>query len=130
MADPIEVIQTVITVSNQIYGAIKCIKDAPQERKAIETEVSRLHVILEYLMQVLGRRTQERPGREAEALQALCDEARRLIELASCSIGKGKERGYKLRKVEWPKWLLQRSNRQELVQQLQKLHASIDTYLS
>ncbi len=131
MADPIEIISTVISISKQIYSAAQYIKGAPDEQKAVENELTRLHVVLEYLVQILGRRVgDEQPERQTNAIQGLCDEARKLIDLANGTLGDGKTRGYKLRKVEWPRWLLKKSNREDLVKQLQKLNAAIDTFFS
>lgn len=131
MVDPIEIIYTVILISKQIHSAAQCIKGAPDEQRAIENEVNRLHLVLEYLVQILGSRVRdEEPERETKALQGLCDEARKLIVLANGTLGDGKTTGHKLRKVEWPLWLLKKSICKDSVKRLQKVNAAFDTFFS
>lgn len=131
MTDPIEIIQTVISVLKLICNAVQCIKGAPDEQKALGNEATRLHLVLEYLVQILGSRVRdEQSERETKALQGLCDEARKLIDLANGILGNRRTNGYNLRKVEWPVWLLKKSNREDLVKRLQKLNASMDIFFS
>ena len=70
MADPIEIIQTAISVSKEVCGAIKSIKDAPDELKALDVEVSRMPPILEHLYTISGSCTQNQE-RAASALKRL-----------------------------------------------------------
>lgn len=129
MADPTKIIQTAVTVTQQIYAAVECIKGAPAERKAIESEVTRVHLVLEYLIQMLGSRAQEeKPEKDMTVLQGLCNEARKLIDMANSVQSNDRTKSTKLRKTEWPKWLLQRSNREELVKQLRRLNSAFSTY--
>ena len=129
MADPIEIIQTVISVSKEVCGAIKSIKDAPDELKALDVEVSRMLPILEHLFAISGSGTQE-PERDANALKSLCDEARDLVEWAKGVLTKNEFGSRRLPAKKWAKWLLDRSNRQELVKRFEKMNASVVTYLS
>lgn len=130
MADPIEIIGTAISVSKTIYGAVKSIKDAPEELKTLDREVSRVLPILGHLVETLGKRSQDDShDRDTAALQGLCNEARELIDAARGIVGAVNGRS-KLRKKEWPGWLLNKSNREGLVKRLQQLNSSIVAYLS
>lgn len=132
MADPIEIIQTVISVSMQVYGVVKSIKDAPQELRLLDREVTRVLPILEYLFKILGERAGDRDGeREERALQILCDEARELVEKVHGWCMKINENGaYGLRKRDWPRWISKRSDRQELANRFRNLYLTISVYLS
>ena len=59
MADPIEIIQTAITVAQKIRNVVKSIKDGPQEIQALGRETTRLHGILGELVKDLDDRTNE-----------------------------------------------------------------------
>ena len=131
MVDPIEIVDKALWASKKIYGIVKSIKDAPEELKALDREVSRVVPVLEHLFSTLGKRTQEDDrARDANALCSLCDEARELIERANGLLGTNMDGTFKLQKKDWAKWILKTSNREELTKKLQKLNASIDAYLS
>ncbi|KAF7793290.1 hypothetical protein EIP86_004401 [Pleurotus ostreatoroseus] len=131
MVDPIEIVDKALWASKKIYGVVKSIKDAPEELKALDREVSRVVPVLEHLFETLGKRAQEDDRiRDANALRGLCDEARELIEKADGLLGTNKDGTYKLRKKDWAKWIVKTSNREELTRKFQKLNASIDAYLS
>ena len=129
MADPIEIIQTVISVSKEVCGAIKSIKDAPDELKALDVEISRVLPVLEHLFAISGSCSQNQE-RDGSALKSLCDEARELVEWAKGILEKNEFGNPKLPAKKWAKWLLQRSNRQELLKRLEKMNSSVVTYLS
>ena len=129
MADPIEIIQTVISVSKEVCGAIKSIKDAPDELKTLDVEVSRMLPILEHLFMISVSCTQNQE-RDAIALKSLCDEARELVEWAKGILEKNEFGSLRLPRKKWAKWLLDKSNRQELVKRLEKMNSSVVTYLS
>ena len=129
MADPIEIIQSVISVSKEVCSAIKSIKGAPDELKALDDEVSRMLPILEHLF-MISRSCTRNQERDASALRSLYDEARKLDEWAKGSLEKNDLGGRKLPVKKWTKWLLDRTNRQELFTRFEKLNLSVVTYLS
>lgn len=131
MADPIEIIQTVISVSQQIYGIVKSIKGAPDELKTIDRAVSRILPILKHLVETLGNRVREEDrDPDAAALRSLCDEARELVEVAKGFLGSRNDGTFKLRKKEWPRWLMKKSDREDLAKRFHDLHGAISSYLS
>lgn len=83
MADPLAIIQIVVSVSKQLYGIIQSIQGAPAELKALEHEISRVHFISEQLVEVLVSWS-DNIGlyRAMEPLQGLFDEAREVVEAA------------------------------------------------
>ena len=129
MADPIEIIQTVISVSKEVCGAIKSIKDAPDELRTLNIEVSRVLPILEHLFAISGSCTQDQE-RDGNTLKSLCDEARELVEWAKGVLTKNEFGSRRLPAKKWAKWLSERSNRQELVKRFEKMNSSVVTYLS
>ena len=131
MVDPIEIVDKALWASKIIYSVVKSIKDAPEELKALDREVSRVVPVLEHLFETLGKRAQEDDRvRDANALHGLCDEARELIEKANGLLGTNKDGTYKLQKKDWTKWILKTSNREELTKRFRNLNASIVAYLS
>ena len=129
MADPIEIIQTAISVSKEVRSAIKSIKDAPDELKTLNAEVDRILPILEHLLAISSFRTQDQE-RDASALKSLCDEARDLVDWAKSVLEKNEFGSRRLPAKKWAKWLLKRSNRHELVKRFEKLNMSVVAYLS
>lgn len=131
MADPIEIIQTVISVTQKIYGVVKNIQGAPGEMKAIDRAILRVLPILEHLLATLGQRVQtEDRDRDARALQSLCDECRELVDVANGFLGNSDDGTYQLRKKEWPRWLMKKSDRKDLAKRFHDLHGAISSYLS
>ena len=131
MADPIEIIDKALWASKKVYGIVKSIKDAPEELKALDREVSRVVPVLEHLFETLGRRAEEEDRiRDVTALHGLCDDARELIGKANGFLGMNRDGTYKLQKKDWAKWIVKTSNREGLTKKFQKLNDSIDMYLS
>ena len=128
MSDPIEIVQTVFSVSKRVYDAVKSIKGAPDELKSLDREVSRLLPILGQLVTTLGK--VEDRERDEKALQSLCDDARELIDKANGFLQTGKGPYYKLPKKDWHRWLLQTSDREDLLKAYQRLYLSINIFLS
>lgn len=81
MADPIEIIQTAITVAQKIRNVVKSIKDGPQEIQALGRETARLHGILGELVKDLDDRAHEAAvDWSLKPLQMSLIEARTLAE--------------------------------------------------
>lgn len=131
MVDPIDIIEKVFTVAKTIYSIVKSIKGAPDELKTIDRAVSRLLPILEHLLTTLGQRVQaDDRDRDARALQSLCDEARELVEVANGFLKTSSDGIYVLRKKEWPRWLMKKSDREDLAKRFHDLHSAVSAYLS
>ena len=131
MADILEIIDKVVAISKGIYGLVKNINGAPVELRALDREVSRIIPILEHLFDTLGNRAkEENRNRDTKALQSLCDEARELVDRANGFVKTNVNGTYKLSKKEWPRWLMKKSDREELVKRFHDLYNSASAYLS
>ena len=107
MADPLSIIQAVFSVSNQLYTIARSMKGAPVELKALECEISRVHPILEHLLDTLTKQDHSgsRTHSDKEMLQGLFNEARDITESANCLLSKITTRSsdgtLKVRKLQW-----------------------------
>ncbi|KAJ3555003.1 hypothetical protein NM688_g2812 [Phlebia brevispora] len=81
MADPIEIIQTAMSVANKIYRTVKSIKDAPAEIQDLEREASRARGILGELVKDLEDRSdQDAVDWSLQPLRGSLEDARQLTE--------------------------------------------------
>lgn len=131
MADALKIVQTVISVSKHIHSVVKSIQGATDEIRTLDREVSRVLPILEHLLETLGDRAQEESReRDARALQSLCDEARELVDRATDILKKNSAGAFRLHKKDWPRWLMKKTDREELAKRLYALYISTSAYLS
>ncbi len=131
MADPIEIIQTVLTVSKLIYDVVKSIQGAPDELKSLEHAANQIQPILEHLVAMLEKQAGEGAGGSAELSRGLCDEARGFVEAAYVFLDKVAVKSadgcYRVRKAQW---IWKASTCMELEGRFRKLCVSVAAFFS
>ena len=108
MLDAIGTLGSVLTTGTKIYDLLKQVHDAPNDIKALQTEVFLMQRFLSQLLDSLtADANQAGPvaTRNENALKSLLEQARRLIEDANVFIDdtttKKADDSVKLRKIKW-----------------------------
>lgn len=104
MADPVEIMTTVISLAKKAYTTYQSIQDAPKQVKEVETNVLRLEGLLQGHLDTLSRGGHA--DRHDRQLNTLVTEARDLLESSMKFLDKATtvgDRGVRtVSKVKWP----------------------------